>query len=209
MVSTIKQNHPRPIFLVKCPFYLVRNNIDYNGKQQWWLNWFLMYSNAYFQLSRKMCSNFHSCPCSFVQAQHCSNQCFKNSLLSYCPFHYFSRNSIKCFCQIYKNMYNFCCLAKYSSCIRLKMKTASIIHLPGITPNCISSIVTIFIIFSQVPFQQFPLHVLTISYPYACHTSWYLLLLHNRNCNTGSPVFWHTFISSILWPISINTSSTS
>ena len=180
-------------FLYHALFYLVRNNIDDNVKQQWWQSRSMMYSNLYLKLFRKMCTNFHFCPCSFAQAHLWCNKCFFNTPLSHWPFKNFPWNSIKCFFRSKKHMYNFFCLPMYSSYMRLKMKTASIVHVPGIKPNCISSIATIVLnVFSSTVSTTFiacssslhPMRVTVLDISFA---------FKNRNCNTGSPVFWHSF----------------
>ena len=67
-----------------------------------------------------------------------------------------------------KRMSNFVCLAKYSSCIHLRMKSASIVPLPGIKSNCMSSIATIFL---KYLLQQFSLHVLVFLLHCIFHSS--------------------------------------
>ena len=80
----------------------------------------------------------------FVQAHHYSNQCF--FLIAHSTT--FLEPLSSAFSGFTKHMYNLFCLAKYSSCIHRKMKTTSIVPIPGIKPNCMSSIVAIFYISS-------------------------------------------------------------
>ena len=95
-----------------------------------------MYSNVYLKLVRQMCSNYHFCPCAFMQLYHCSNQCFLKCSLYNCLFNDFPRGSIKCVLTIYKALEHRPMISQYVF-ILLKINSESIAHLPDINPNCI------------------------------------------------------------------------
>ena len=108
-------------------------------------NWYMIYSNDYVNFFTYVCSNFHFCPCTSIYSYHCSKQCFWNSFHSHCPYHDMPRYSIKCNFWCTMHMHNYFFLPKYSLCIFLHKNTASIVALPGIWQNYMSSIFTILI----------------------------------------------------------------
>ena len=94
-----------------------------------------------------MCSNFHLCLCTFVQAPRSSSQLTAQLIAALTnafgiPFFLIAHSTKLCqmiFSRSTEHIYNFFCLAMFSSCILLNVRTASIVPLHGIKPNGVSS----------------------------------------------------------------------
>ena len=124
-----------------------------------------MYSNVYTNSSDNVFQLSHFFG-TFVQSHHCSNQCFRNNIPSHCPFHSFPQISIKCFFLINK------------AHVQLLSISYVFFLYPYQNEDCINCTITwhkaelhiiycyiFFAIISQIPFQQFSLHVLVVLKP--------------------------------------------
>ena len=150
-------------------------------------------------LFRNMCSNFHFCSYTFLQA---ATNAYGIPFFLIAHSTTFLGTLSNAFSRSTKHIFYFFWLAKYSSCISLKMKIASIVPFLAKSRIACQQSLPFFSIFSQVHFKQFSLHVLVHAlfmisrFPFEIGIA--TLVTQSSGIHFPSSILWQSSVSTLI-----------